>query len=825
MKHRVPGAIATAVLVAAALAYLAAGGYGYALGSIALALTMSGLVWHRSRRLAAESALLDHVSAELIAAREIEDIWARAATTLGRFLQASRVVVYCRDERDVYRLWKQYSADHVRPFDVGASLSASPFEMGSRSGRVCTLVCVGAADGKRIALAVYPANAARVDFIDRFAQHVNRIAEVVGHCQSESRLAEARSGLLRYAHALASAHESETVLDLAVSAGPTLAGGERGAVFVESASVGWRTAFEKGFGAELTPAFLSRLLSRLDEAVGRRGPLRLDEPDAALLVVPMFHGRELMGVLLLGRAGSSPVWDDADFEAAKILGQLTATALKNARQLEALSTVIAGQGEIADRSFDLHVTLDESGTIRGCNAQASRAFGSSPPDLVGRRFEDLVDRDFVHRWRQLQRELFRKGSLSQISTKLRTDDENDIEVVVNAFAPSAEEARLVMSNVTELRRLENQLRHSQRQEVLGLLASGVAHDLNNVLGGVLGYASLARHQTQDPRVTKYVETIERTAMRGASLTGRLLSSSRKSSPRHEPVSLNQLIGETLELLAHSMPKSIRIETSLDPSVRVIMADSAQLQQILLNLAINARDAMRDGGIMRLSTRLETVDARVRISVQDTGVGMDSKVLERLYEPFFSTKGPKGTGLGLSVVYGIVKSLSGDIRVQSSPGRGTRFDVFLPCRWADEAATACEVDEPVGHGELILLVDDEEVLRDLGKDILETHGYRVHVVSSGEEAVDFIQRAKESVALVVLDLVMPGIDGGETYRRLRHLDAGLPVLLSSGLTAEKSVEEILSDRATAFLEKPYGQTELARAVRSTILRKGRSTVVH
>ncbi|HSF16694.1 MAG TPA: ATP-binding protein [Vicinamibacteria bacterium] len=823
MKHRVPGAIATFVLVVA-LAYLATAGLGYAVASVALAFTLSGLVWGRSRRLAAESSLLEDVSAELIGAQGIDDVWARAATTLGRFLEASRVVVYRRNERQVYRLWKQYASDDVRPFDDGASLSASPFEMGRRPGTPCTVVWLGAADEKRVALAVYPAYPARADFIDRFAEQVNRIAEAVGRCRTESRLGEVRSGLLRFAHALASAHEWETVLDLAVSAGPTVAGCEKGAVFVESASVGWRTAFEKGFGAELTPAFLSRLIARLDEAVGQRGPLKPNDVAGSLLVVPMFHGRELMGVLLLGRTVSSPVWDDADLEAARILGQLTATALKNARQSEALSTAIAGYDEIANRSFDLHVMLDETGTIRSCNAQASRAFGSSRLDLVGRRFEDLVDRDFVHRWRQLQRELFQKGSLSQVSTKLKTDDENDLEVVLNAFAPSPDEARLVLNDVTELRRLENQLRHSQRQEVLGLLASGVAHDLNNVLGGVLGYASLARYQTQDPRVTKYVETIERTAMRGASLTGRLLSSSRRSSPRQEPVSLNQLIGETLELLAHSMPKNVRIETSLDPSVRVIMADSAQLQQILLNLAINARDAMRDGGVLRLSTRLET-DARVCISVQDTGVGMDSKVLERLYEPFFSTKGPKGTGLGLSVVYGIVKSLSGDIRVQSSPGRGTRFDVFLTCRWADEAAPAREVDEPVGHGELVLLVDDEEVLRDLGKDILETHGYRVQVVSSGEEAVDFIRRSKESVALVVLDLVMPGIDGGETYRRLRHLDAGLPVLLSSGLTAEQSVEEILTDRATGFLEKPYGQSELARAVRSTILRKRRSIVVH
>ncbi|MGH9336457.1 MAG: hybrid sensor histidine kinase/response regulator, partial [Vicinamibacteria bacterium] len=312
------------------------------------------------------------------------------------------------------------------------------------------------------------------------------------------------------------------------------------------------------------------------------------------------------------------------------------------------------------------------------------------------------------------------------------------------------------------------------------------------------------------------------------LTGRLLSASRKSPQHLLPVNLNQVVEETLELLAQTIPKSIRIERRLDPDVRSMMADASQLQQIVLNLCVNARDAMPEGGLLRVSTRVLTPvepGERVQLSVEDTGVGMDAKTLARLFEPFFSTKGDAGTGLGLSVVYGIAKSLGGDVGVKSSPGRGARFDVVLPCHWADEPLSESEVEKPSpGQGELILLVDDEKVLRDLGKDILESHGYRVRTASSGEEAIDFLERGPDPVALVILDLVMPGLGGNETYRRLRGIDRSVPVLLSSGLTAEEAVQNILEEGAAGFIPKPYGIGDLTRAV-STVLRRGNPTLVH
>jgi CheY-like chemotaxis protein len=221
---------------------------------------------------------------------------------------------------------------------------------------------------------------------------------------------------------------------------------------------------------------------------------------------------------------------------------------------------------------------------------------------------------------------------------------------------------------------------------------------------------------------------------------------------------------------------------------------------------------------------EKGERKIQLTVEDTGVGMDSKTLARLFEPFFSTKGEGGTGLGLSVVYGIVKSLGGDVGVRSSPGRGARFDVVLPCDLAGEIESYLDTDEPApGRGELILIVDDEKVLRDLGKDILENHGYRVETVASGEEALDFLE-AERAVALVILDVVMPGMGGTEAFRRLRVRDRALPVLLSSGLTAEESVLDILQEGAAGFIPKPYGIGDLTRAV-DFALRQRNETLVH
>jgi PAS domain S-box-containing protein len=548
----------------------------------------------------------------------------------------------------------------------------------------------------------------------------------------------------------------------------------------------------------------------------------------------MFRGRALMGVALFGCDPSAA--EELDHDSAQSVAELAAAAVENARLFESVSLSASERRAHWEDGFDLGLVIDDSSAIVEANPASLRALGYSEAELAGTKLESLLAPESAASWRKLEPALFRGARIREHPLRIRAKDGTFLEVSGNA-SPTADarRLRLTMRDLSETRRLEHQLRQSQKLEVLGALAGGIAHDFNNVLGGILGYASLLRTFLKDrPTAAKYVETIERAAVRGAELTGRLLSASRESKGQLLPVNLNQVVEETLELLAHTIPKGIRIDKRLDPGLELMMADPSQLQQIVLNLCVNARDAMPQGGLLRVSTRVlggtETGESgrparKVQLAVEDTGVGMDGKTLARLFEPFFSTKGDAGTGLGLSVVYGIVKSLGGDVGVKSSPGRGARFEVVLPYRSAEESMVETHVEEAGtrGQGELILLVDDEKVLRDLGKDILESQGYRVATFASGEEALDYLREARD-VALVILDVVMPGLGGNETYRRLRGLDRSIPVLFSSGLTAEQSVTEVLQDGASGFIPKPYGIGDLTRAV-SLALRRDKPSLVH
>jgi PAS domain S-box-containing protein len=667
-----------------------------------------------------------------------------------------------------------------------------------------------------------------VRFVMRLAGHVSRARRHVTRWRRLQREGELATGLLRFAQALAMVRDTQAACELAVAVGAPLAGGRRSALLRENENGGYSSVATSGFPGALLPASLLSLEARLDQAMRARVPVRVDGFEAdSVTLVPMFCGREPMGILLC----ESP---SLDLSAAQIVADLVAATLRSAGALESLSSSEAGWSVLFESGPDLCLLIDDHGGIREANSAASRHLGFSRSELAELRFESLLAGESVTRWRDMERELFRTGRLQDVALKLRPKEGGAFDVLVNAAVPLSapappRRARLLLRDVSEITRLELQLRRSQKLEVIGALAGGIAHDFNNVLGGILGYASLLRAQFKDRNVaTKYVETIERSALRGAELSGKLLSASRDVPTRRAPVSLNLLVEETLDLLEHSFDKRIRIEKRLDAKLRSVMADASQLQQIVLNLCVNARDAMPEGGVLRVRTRLleeGVAGGSVLLSVQDDGVGMDSETLARLFEPFFSTKGSAGTGLGLSIVYGIVKSLGGDVGVKSSPGGGARFDVVLPCQWAGEADRSGDTGEAVpGRGELILIVDDERVLRDLAKDILESHGYRVAAVASGEEALHFLEESGEKVALVILDVVMPGLGGAETLRRLRGFQRSLPVLLSSGLAAEPNVQQILEEGASGFIPKPYGIGELTRAV-EVALRPKNPTFVH
>jgi PAS domain S-box-containing protein len=825
-----------------------------------------------AREQAWQNAFLGQVVEELRAFHDEDDLWAAATTALGRALEASRVVVYEKDARGVYRLRAQFVADGVPTLDEGSSIPASVVQDRELQARISrsdlaveedpelralaaglrlrslVVVPVEREGSERTAIAVHHCDDQKKwtdgerRFLQRLSEHVAGVLDRAKLSRRLSYEAEVRLGLLQLAQALAGLRDAASVVEVAVSVGAPLARATVAAVLLEDDRNGFRIAASSGIAERPGSLSLSALRPRLEEAIRERSKVSVDgagSPGLSLTLVPMFCGRALMGVFLFGCDSSVPTSDALDLQVAQSIGDLVAAALENARLFDSISSSELSLRAHWNEGGEIALAVDESGAIQDANPAASRLLGYTPGELAGARLDTLLTSESAALWRKLEPALLRGARLREQPLKLRSKDGSTVDVSASASASgipgsTATRVRLSMRDVTELRKLENQLRQSQKLEVIGALAGGIAHDFNNVLGGILGYASLLRTYLKDrPTAAKYVETIERAAVRGAELSGRLLAASRKSPGQLAPVNLNQVIEETLELLTHTIPKGIRIDKRLDPRLHLMMADASQLQQIVLNLCVNARDAMPEGGLLRVSTRLlegtEGSESRrpgrkVLISVEDSGVGMDAKTLSRLFEPFFSTKGEAGTGLGLSVVYGIVKSLGGDVGVKSSPGRGARFEVVLPCLWAEESLVETRVEEVArGQGELILLVDDEKVLRDLGKDILESQGYRVATVSSGEEALDYLRDARD-VALVILDVVMPGLGGNETYRRLRGFDRSIPVLFSSGLTAEQSVRDILDEGCAGFIPKPYGIGDLTRAV-SSVLRRDNPTLVH
>jgi PAS domain S-box-containing protein len=887
MSSRTLGVAATGLVVAALVLAVR---FGFvelaaaAVGILLLSLALVSLAWRRARRdraaLAAaleteqgrvrnlreqawQSTLLSQLVEVLRAGADDDDRWQAASTALGRALDASRVAAYEKDGRGAFRLRAQFIAEGFSPLDEGSALSPVLVTDRELAARIASSDLQMEDDSELRALAgpvpprsllVVPVDRGGRDhaafaihycetpkswtegerrFVQRVAEHVSSSLEENDRWRKLVSDEETSSGLLRFAQALASVRDRSSVAGMAVAVGAPLLRARRSAVLIEDECGGFEIAAECGFGSA-SPLSMSALKPRLDQALRERALVRTEAFDGAgaLALVPMFDGREPIGALVL-ECGLGE--ESVDAGAAQVMADLVAAGLENARTLERLASSEASYEALSEAGPDLCFSIDPRGILCDANPAACRLLGFSRIELLGLRLESLLVGESASVWRDRERELFRSGRLDERPLKLRSKDGGVVEVVaigaaIGSAASPRLRARLRMRDVSEIRALEQQLRQSQKLELIGELAGGIAHDFNNVLGGILGYASLLRTYLKDRTVAaRYVETIERSAVRGAELTGRLLSASRNAPTRREPVNLNLVVEETLELLAHSFHKRIRIERRLDPAVRSMMADSSQLQQVVLNLCVNARDAMPKGGVLGVTTRLLEPEApekqrKVQLIVEDTGVGMDSNTLARLFEPFFSTKGEGGTGLGLSVVYGIVKSLGGDIGVRSSPGRGARFEVVLPADLVEASESYLDSDEPApGRGELILIVDDEKVLRELGKDILEGHGYRVATVSSGEEALDFLE-AERAVALVILDVVMPGMGGTETFRRLRVRDRGLPVLLSSGLTAEESVIDILQEGAAGFIPKPYGISDLTRAV-DFALRQRNETLVH
>jgi PAS domain S-box-containing protein len=384
----------------------------------------------------------------------------------------------------------------------------------------------------------------------------------------------------------------------------------------------------------------------------------------------------------------------------------------------------------------------------------------------------------------------------------------------------------------ERKLLENQLIQAQKMEAVGTLAGGISHDFNNLLQGILGYTQiLLIDRNPDDADYARLKEVERAALRASELTQQLLTFSRKVESKVRPVDLNQQVREIHRILERTIPKMIDIEMSLHEDLYTINADPAQLEQIVMNLCLNARDAMPDGGRLVLETRNATLNESyckrhmdclpgeyVLLSISDNGCGMDAETLQRVFEPFYTTKRiGKGTGLGLSMVYGIIKSHRGHVVCKSEPGEGTRFEIYFPVirPGTVESPEEEEVRLPDGGSETLLVVDDEEPLLNLVEHMLSRFGYRVLKATSGEQAVKLFKQHQDTISLVVLDLIMPGIGGLACLEALLRMDPGVKVLIASGYLSQEQVEKSMSKGAIDVIRKPYEWHRMLNVIREAL----------
>jgi PAS domain S-box-containing protein len=391
----------------------------------------------------------------------------------------------------------------------------------------------------------------------------------------------------------------------------------------------------------------------------------------------------------------------------------------------------------------------------------------------------------------------------------------------------------ILLDVTEQKRLEAQFQHAQRIEAIGTLAGGIAHDFNNLLMAIQGNVSLLRIKFGDiVALDERLKTIEQFIQNGSDLTRQLLGFARGGKYEVKPVCLNELVQKSADMFGRTK-KEIKIHHDLREDLWPVEADPGQIQQVALNLYVNAWQAMPTGGELYLKTDNLNLDGDkvpsfaldtgkyVRLSVSDTGVGMDKETLERIFDPFFTTKEMgRGTGLGLASAYGIVKNHGGMIEAHSNPGRGTTFDVYLPasekvCKGPAGVQTGGGAAQALGGNETILLVDDEAMILEIACELLEHLGYRVLVARSGVEALEQYEQNKDRIDLVLLDLIMPGMSGNQTFDGLKAINPDVKVVLSSGYSLNGEASAILLRGGQGFIQKPFDEVTLSQRIREIL----------
>src|ERR1051325_2251389 len=492
---------------------------------------------------------------------------------------------------------------------------------------------------------------------------------------------------------------------------------------------------------------------------------------------------------------------------------------------------IREQAALLDKAQDAILVRDLAGRILFWNKSAERIYGWTQEEVLGKRAGDLLFNENKNPYDPAVGALLRDGEWTGELRQV-TKDEGEITVesrwtLVRDDQGEAQSVLVINTDITEKKVVEAQFLRAQRMESIGTLAGGIAHDLNNILSPILMAVEVLQLKHRDEASQDYLKMLQASAERGASIIQQVLSFARGVQGERIALQPKHLIKDVIKILTDTLPKSITIKFSIPEGLWLTSADATQIHQVLMNLCVNARDAMPAGGALTIRAENATLDENyarmhleakagkyVMITIADTGIGMTPDVTGRIFDPFFTTKEMgKGTGLGLSTALTIVKSHGGLLNVYSEPGKGSQFTIYLPALEmpGEEQTVDVKPDLPVGHGELILVVDDEESIRLITKGTLETFGYKVLTASDGTEAVALYAENNDQIRVVLTDMMMPFMDGPATIRALQRLDPQVKIIAASGLPASDKSAEALSAGVKIFLPKPYTAEKLLKAL--------------